>query len=108
MKIITRLLAALLFVFFFFFAIKNTQEVTLHFFLGYERTDPVVLVLLSFFVFGVVAGIVAMLPSLLRYRKEAQRAKRALATLQKEIEAQEAARNQPPVADGVYPIQPYL
>lgn len=108
MKIVTRLAALALFVFFFFFTLKNTQEVTLHFFLGYQRTDPVVLLLLAFFVAGAVAGILAMLPSMLRHKKEAQRHKRALATLQKDIEAKELAKDQPPVPDSVLPIQPFI
>jgi len=62
MKIVSRLIAAILFIFFFFFALKNTQEVTLHFFLGYERTDPLVLILLVTFVGGAILGVLAMTP----------------------------------------------
>ena len=50
MKILLRIIAVLLFIVFFGFAMKNTQEVSLQFFLGYEMRGPLVLLLLGFFV----------------------------------------------------------
>jgi len=105
MKTISRLIAAILFVLFFFFALKNTQDITLHFFLGYERTDPVVLVLLVTFVAGVVLGVLAMTPIVFRHRREVSRHKKNLALLKKEQEAQQQAQNQPPQPDSVVPVQ---
>ena len=86
MKILSRLIAAILFVFFFFFALRNTQEVTMHFFLGYERTDPLVLVLLAFFVIGAILGVLAMVPLVMRHRREASRYRKALSQVQKQQE----------------------
>jgi len=103
MKIVSRLIAAILFILFFFFALKNTQEITLHFFLGYERTDPLVLVLLVCFVVGVVLGVLAMTPIVFRHRREASRHKKALTALQVEREAQQRAQAQPPQPDSVVP-----
>ena len=40
MKILLRIIAVLLFIVFFGFAMKNTQEVSLQFFLGYEMRGP--------------------------------------------------------------------
>lgn len=105
MKIITRVIAAILFLLFFFFALRNTQEVTLHFLLGYERTDPLVLILLVFFVAGAILGVLAMTPTLFRYRREATRHKKAVALLHKQWEEQQAAQKQPPQPDSVVPPQ---
>ena len=108
MKIISRLIAAILFVFFFFFALRNTQEVTLHFFLGYERTDPLVLVLLAFFVVGAVLGVLAMAPLVLRHRREAARYKKALSQIQKQQEEIAQVQAQPPQPDSVITAQHIL
>ncbi|MFJ3058713.1 lipopolysaccharide assembly LapA domain-containing protein [Herbaspirillum sp. NPDC087042] len=108
MKILSRLIAAILFVCFFFFALRNTQEVTLHFFLGYERTDPLVLVLLSFFVVGAVLGVLAMAPMVLRHRREAGRYKKALAQVQKAQEELAQAQAQPPQPDSIITAQHIL
>ena len=105
MKIISRLIAAILFVLFFFFALKNTQEITLHFFLGYERTDPLVLVLLVCFVGGAVLGVLAMTPLVFRHRREASKQRKSLSMLQKEREAQLLAQTQQPQPDSVVPPQ---
>jgi len=108
MKIISRLIALILFVGFFFFALRNTQEVTLHFFLGYERTDPLVLVLLAFFVVGAVLGVLAMTPIMLRHRREAARHKKALALIHKQQQEIAQAQVQPPLPDSVITAQHIL
>ncbi|ALU90812.1 LapA family protein [Herbaspirillum rubrisubalbicans] len=108
MKILSRLIAAILFVFFFFFALRNTQEVTLHFFLGYERSDPLVLVLLAFFVIGAVLGVLAMAPLVLRHRREAARYRKALSQIQKQQEEIAQAQAQPPQPDSVITAQHIL
>ncbi len=95
MKVITRLIAAILFIGFFFFALKNTQEITLHFFLGYERTDPLVTVILVCFVVGVILGVLAMTPAVFRHRREAMRHKRTIATIQKQLDDLQAGPQQP-------------
>lgn len=79
MKILFRIVAALLFVVFFGFALKNTQEVALHFFLDYEIRGPLVLLLLGFFAAGAILGVLAMTPTVLRHRREASRSKRLAA-----------------------------
>jgi uncharacterized integral membrane protein len=108
MKIVSRLIAAILFILFFFFALKNTQEITLHFFLGYERTDPLVLVLLVCFVGGAILGVLAMTPIVFRHRLEATRHKKAAGVLQQERAAQQLAQTQPPQPDSVVPPQHLL
>lgn len=99
MKYVFRIVAALLFVVFFGFALKNTQEAVLSFFWGYELRGPLVLLLLAFFVAGAAFGIAAMLPTVLRQRREVARQKRQVANL-------ERAQSQEPIlppTDGVVP-----
>ena len=92
MKIIFRLVAAIIFAIFFGFALKNTQEVVLSFFLGYELRGPLVILLLGFFTAGAVLGVLAMMPMVFRHRRDVSRHKKLLGTLQKEQDAQALAR----------------
>jgi len=101
MKIVFRIVAFLLFAVFFGFAIKNTQEATLHFFLGYAIQTPLVIMLLVFFAAGAVFGILAMTPTLFRHRRDLGRNQKTLHALQKDIAAQQAARAQPPQPDAM-------
>lgn len=101
MKIISRVIAVILFVFFFGFALKNTESVTLHFFFGYEFSGPLVLMLLIFFVAGIVLGIFAMLPMLVRHLRELSRHKKALSARDQEIQKMQSEQNRPPPIDSV-------
>ncbi len=85
MKIVLRIIAALLFVVFFGFALKNTQEAALSFFWNYEVRGPLVLLLLGFFIGGFVFGILGMAPIIFRQKRELARQKKANAVLQKEV-----------------------
>lgn len=101
MKIIFRIVAAILFVIFFGFALKNTQEVALRFFFNYEVRGPLVLLLLSFFSGGAALGVLAMIPTVLRHRRDLSRQKKTIATMEQENAAQQLARVQPPQPDSV-------
>lgn len=101
MKIIFRIVAAFLFILFFGFALKNTQEAVLYFFLGYEVRAPLVMLLLAFFASGAVLGVLGMMPMLFRHRRELGKQKKAIEAMQKEQEAQRQARIQPPQPDSV-------
>lgn len=101
MKILFRIVGVLLFVVFFGFALKNTQEVALSFFLDYEIRGPLVLLLLGFFAGGAVLGVLAMTPTVFRYRRELNRQKRVSALTQQQAEAQQAARANPPQPDNI-------
>ncbi len=70
MKFIFRILMAMLFIIFFGFALKNTQEVGLRFFLDYEIRGPLVILLLIFFVAGFCFGVLAMMPVFFRQRRD--------------------------------------
>jgi lipopolysaccharide assembly protein A len=101
MKIITRLVAVMLFILFFGFALKNTQEVGLRFFFGYERHDPLVLLLLGFFVAGAILGVLAMTPTVLRYRREVARHKKNILSMQQDAAAGQQAPTSVPQPDGI-------
>ena len=101
MTLLFRIVAAILFVIFFGFALKNTDEVVLRFFLNYEIRSPLVLMLLGFFAAGAVLGVLAMTPTVFRYRRDLSKQKKTIATMQKEIDAQRLARVQPPPPDSI-------
>lgn len=101
MKILFRIVAAILFILFFGFALKNTQEAALRFFFDYEMRGPLVMLLLAFFVGGAVLGILAMLPTVFRYRRELGRHKETVAGLKQEQAQERKARALPPQPDSV-------
>ncbi|MYN05391.1 DUF1049 domain-containing protein [Pseudoduganella sp. DS3] len=82
MKLISTAFGVVLFVLFFGFALKNTQEVDLHLFLQYELRGPLVLMLLAFFVAGAALSILALTPTLFRQRREANKHKSTIHSLQ--------------------------
>ncbi len=85
MKIVSTVIGFILFILFilfFGFALKNTQEVNLVMFLNYELRGPLVLMLLGFFGAGAALGILALTPTVFRYRREANKQKTTIATLQ--------------------------
>jgi putative membrane protein len=101
MKIISRIAGVVLFILFFGFALKNTQEVALSYFFGYEMRGPLVLLLLGFFCAGAALGILAMLPTLVRHRRELARQQKLNAGFERERVAQQQVRAQPPQPDSV-------
>jgi putative membrane protein len=60
----------LLFLLLFVFALKNTNPVTVRFYLGSQWESPLALVLLVFFAAGAVAGVAACLSHAYRQRRE--------------------------------------
>lgn len=101
MKIISRIIWAIIFVLFFGFALKNTQEASLRFFFDSEARGPLVLLLLAFFVSGAALGILAVMPTLFRHRRDLSKCKKKIDTMEKENEAKRLARVQPPQPDSV-------
>lgn len=101
MKFISRVIAILLFLVFFGFALKNTQEVTLEFFFKYQIRGPLVLILLGFFASGVILGVLAMTPVLFRHRRNASKSQRVLTLLQREQEARRLASIEAPQPDSI-------
>lgn len=61
--------------------LKNTQPVTLHYYLGFQWDAPLVLLLLITFCLGALAGICACLAMVVRQRRRLQALQRELKTL---------------------------
>ncbi|GGY84470.1 lipopolysaccharide assembly LapA domain-containing protein [Pseudoduganella plicata] len=85
MKIISTVVGVILFILFFGFALKNTQEVDLHLFLNYELRGPLVLMLLAFFIAGAALGVLALTPTVFRHRREANKQKTTIQSLQTSV-----------------------
>lgn len=96
MKLLFRLAAIALFIVFFGFALKNTQEATLQFFLNYEVRGPLVLLLLGFFVAGFVFGILGMASIVIRQKLDLSKQKKLLAAAQSKEEHSQAVVAMPP------------
>ena len=101
MKIVFRIVAVILFILFFGFALKNTQEVALRYFLGYEIRGPLVLLLLGVFCAGAALAILAIMPTLVRLRRELVAVRKQNAGLEQQRVAQMNVRGRAPHPDGV-------
>lgn len=78
MRYLNWIIRLVLFIALLGFAVKNGQPVTLSYFFGYEWQSYLVIVLLIFFSVGTAVGVLAMLPSLLRQRREIAALKRQI------------------------------
>jgi putative membrane protein len=87
MRFLTWLFRVILFILLLSFAVKNDQPVALHYYFGYEWQTSMVVVLLVFFMAGVVVGLLAMLVSLLKHRQEISSLKRELRLKSKLVDA---------------------
>lgn len=70
MKYVVWLLRAFLFLILLGFAVKNDEPVVLRYFFGFEWHSSLIVVLLLFFALGVAIGMLAILGTLLRQRRE--------------------------------------
>jgi len=69
------------------FAVKNTDPVTVNYFLGWEWKSPLIFVMLIAFGAGIALGLLAALPKLFRQRREIASLKREREASRKEAEA---------------------
>ncbi|MDL2283701.1 LapA family protein [Oxalobacter sp. OttesenSCG-928-P03] len=99
MKLVSRIVAILLFILFFGLAVKNTQETTLYFFFGYEMRGPLVLLLLGFFASGSILSILGMTPMIFRGKRELSRKRKLIEALEKESQSHKQGAIRPPPAD---------
>jgi uncharacterized integral membrane protein len=76
MRYLALILKIVLFVLLLGFAVKNSDVVTLHYFLGYEWQSPLALVILVAFAVGLVAGLLACSWRLLRSHRELRQLRR--------------------------------
>lgn len=79
MRVIAWIIRIVVFVLFLAFAIENTEPAVINLFLGYTLEAPLVLLLLGALLFGVLLGMLMLVPNLLRKRRE-------LARLRKEVQ----------------------
>ena len=70
MRYLGWLLKGALFILLLGFAVRNSDVVTLRYYLGYEWQAPLVLVILVFFVVGAAVGVAACMGYLFRQRRE--------------------------------------
>jgi uncharacterized integral membrane protein len=91
MRLLLWIVAAAVFVLLLGFAVKNSDPVTVRFFLDLRWHVPLVLVMLIFFAAGTILGITGALGTLLRQRRE-------LGRLRREAQAVETAAAVPAAA----------
>lgn len=60
------------------FALQNSQPVILHYFLGYVWEGPLVVLLLAALLLGALLGLLALLPTLFRLRRERSKLRKEL------------------------------
>jgi uncharacterized integral membrane protein len=89
MRLVTWTIRLALFLFLIAFAAKNVEPVTLRFYFDLALKAPLVLLLLAFFAGGAVFGVLALLGTVLRQRRE-------ISLLKKTIEPSPAAPLIPP------------
>lgn len=77
MKYLLWLLKAAIFFTLFAFALNNQQDATVHFFFGTTWTAPLVLVVLTAFALGLIAGVLGMVPRWWKHRAAARDAQAA-------------------------------
>ncbi|MFA5240942.1 MAG: LapA family protein [Sulfuricella sp.] len=58
------------------FAFKNSNSITMHYFLGYQWQAPLALILVTAFSLGAASGIAATLGLVFRQRREIQKLRR--------------------------------
>lgn len=80
MRVIAWFVRIVVFLFLLGFALQNTEPVIINFFLGYYLEAPLVAALLGVLLIGCLIGMLLILPSLLRHRREASRLRRELAS----------------------------
>lgn len=78
MRLLSWISSILLFLLALGFAVKNSEIVTLHYYLGYQWQAPLVVILLAVFCTGAGAGIAATLGFVFRQRREILKLRREL------------------------------
>ena len=90
MRIVTWAIRLVVFVLLIAFAAKNVEPVTLRFYFDLALQAPLVVLLFGFFAVGALFGVLALLGTLLRQRRE-------IGILRRRIPPEEPAR--PPVPE---------
>lgn len=99
MKTIFWIIKLLLFLIALTFAVKNTDVVTVRYYLGMQWQAPLIFVILLVFCVGAVAGVFASLGHIVRLRREQSRLRKALNAANTAEKSLPSAA--PRIADGV-------
>jgi uncharacterized integral membrane protein len=70
---------AVVFILLLGFALKNSEVITVRYYLDYVWEAPLVLILLGFFAMGAATGLLAIMPHLIRQRRELGRLRKGSA-----------------------------
>ena len=76
MRVVTWTIRVLVFLLLIAFAAKNVEPVTLRFYFDLALQTPLVLALFGFFALGALFGVLALLTTVLRLRREISQLKR--------------------------------
>jgi len=87
MRILILALKLALFLVVLTFAVRNTDVVTVRYFLGWEWQSPLIFVMLIAFCAGIALGLLAALPKLFRQRREITTLKRGRESSRSEADA---------------------
>ena len=79
MRIVTWTIRVLVFLLLVAFAAKNVEPVTLRFFFDLALQTPLVLALFAFFALGALFGMLALVGTLLRQRREISQLRKSIA-----------------------------
>ncbi len=77
MRVVTWTIRFVVFVLLMAFGAKNTEPVTLRFLFDLSLQAPLILVLFAFFAAGALFGVLALLATVFRQRREISRLRRA-------------------------------
>ncbi len=76
MRVVTLAVRLVLFILLLVFAAKNTEPATLHFLFDVALSAPLIVLLFAFFVAGALFGVLALLGTLLKQRRDIARLER--------------------------------
>ena len=107
MKVLFLVVKVVLFLLALTFAVKNTDQVSVRYYLGLQWQAPLIFVTLVVFCLGAVAGVFASLAHIVRLRRDLSRTQRELGDARKVVPSESAAAQavsvSPAVASAVPP-----
>ncbi len=83
MRILYTFLGIILFFLLLGFVFKNAEPVSLHYYLGYYWQAPLSLMLFITLIVGIVIGLLALIPSFVRQKKQIQVLKNEIVAIKK-------------------------
>jgi uncharacterized integral membrane protein len=100
MRVVTLAVRLVLFILLLVFAAKNTEPATLRFLFDVALSAPLIVLLFAFFVAGALFGVLALLGTLFRQRREIARLERDARREGGAAQAGAAGHVLPPMIDG--------